>query len=114
MAESFSSKVYEVVRRIPAGSVATYGQVAALAGNPHNARIVGYALHENPEPGVIPCHRVVFRDGSMAPGFAFGGPERQRELLEGEGVGFVPPVSEWGNAGAEGWLVDLSRFQWQA
>ncbi|MDN6554489.1 MAG: MGMT family protein, partial [Bifidobacterium mongoliense] len=58
MAESFSSKVYEVVRRIPAGSVATYGQVAALAGDPRNARIVGYAMNENPEPRGIPCQRV--------------------------------------------------------
>ena len=71
----FSRRVYEVVRRIPKGKVATYGQVAALAGAPRNARFVGYALHSNPEPGVIPCHRVVFRDGSLAPGFAFGGPE---------------------------------------
>ena len=66
----FSRRVYEVVRRIPKGKVATYGQVAALAGAPRNARFVGYALHSNPEPGVIPCHRVVFRDGSLAPGFA--------------------------------------------
>ncbi len=63
----FSRRVYEVVRRIPKGKVATYGQVAALAGAPRNARFVGYALHSNPEPGVIPCHRVVFRDGSLAP-----------------------------------------------
>lgn len=74
----FNKRVYEVVRRIPKGKVATYGQVAVLAGAPRNARFVGYALHSNPEPGVIPCHRVVFRDGSLAPGFAFGGPERQR------------------------------------
>ena len=87
----FSRRVYEVVRRIPKGKVATYGQVAALAGAPRNARFVGYALHSNPEPGVIPCHRVVFRDGSLAPGFAFGGPERQRLLLEEEGVVFISP-----------------------
>ena len=47
-------KIYEVVKNIPKGKVATYGQVAALAGNPHWARVVGYALHVNPEPGVIP------------------------------------------------------------
>lgn len=85
----FNQRVYEVVRRIPKGKVATYGQVAALAGAPRNARFVGYALHSNPEPDVIPCHRVVFRDGSLAPGFAFGGPERQRLLLEEEGVAFI-------------------------
>ena len=87
----FNQRVYEVVRRIPKGKVATYGQVAALAGAPRNARFVGYALHSNPEPDVIPCHRVVFRDGSLAPGFAFGGPERQRLLLEEEGVAFISP-----------------------
>jgi methylated-DNA-protein-cysteine methyltransferase-like protein len=113
MSESFSSRVYDVVRRIPTGKVATYGQVAALAGNPRNARIVGYALHSNPEPGVIPCHRVVFRDGSLAPGFAFGGPERQRALLEDEGVSFIPPAKSHANAGEDGWLVDLQRCQWQ-
>ena len=50
--------IYDVVRKIPRGCVATYGQVAALAGNPRWSRVVGYALHVNPEPGVIPCHRV--------------------------------------------------------
>lgn len=119
----FSRRVYEVVRRIPKGK-ATYGQVAALAGAPRNARFVGYALHSNPEPGVIPCHRVVFRDGSLAPGFAFGGPERQRLLLEEEGVVFISPkgmpeLSESGkmkdsNAGASGLRVDLARCQWDA
>lgn len=116
MAQStFSERVYEQVCRIPRGSVATYGQIAALAGNPRNARVVGYALHGNPRPGIIPCHRVVFRDGSLAPGFAFGGPERQRELLEDEGVTFIPPkAGQAKSAGAEGWLVDLDRCQWTA
>ena len=110
---SFSQQVYQVVRRIPRGKVATYGQVASLIGHPRNARFVGYALHDNPEPGVIPCHRVVFRDGSLAPGFAFGGPERQRQLLEDEGVHFVPPRNDE-SAGADGWVVDLDRCRWQA
>lgn len=56
-------KVYAAVRLIPRGSVATYGQIAAAIGNKRLARVVGYALHVNPEPGVIPCHRVVKRDG---------------------------------------------------
>ncbi|MFT8355963.1 MGMT family protein [Bifidobacterium aquikefiri] len=112
---NFSERVYEQVCRIPRGSVATYGQIAALAGNPRNARVVGYALHSNPKPGIIPCHRVVFRDGSLAPGFAFGGPERQRELLEAEGISFIPPKdNESKPAGADGWLVDLARCQWKA
>ncbi|MBS6948408.1 MAG: MGMT family protein [Bifidobacterium scardovii] len=114
MSGSFNARVYEVVRRIPRGMVVTYGQVAALAGNPRNARFVGFALHANPEPGVIPCHRVVFRDGSLAPGFAFGGPDEQRTLLEEEGVPFIPPSGKDGNAGEDGWRVDLSRCQWEA
>ncbi len=81
-------KVYEAVKRIPEGSVATYGQVAAAVGNPRLSRVVGYALHVNPQPGVIPCHRVVKRDGEVSSAFAFGGANRQVELLQAEGVGF--------------------------
>ena len=81
-------KIYEVVKSIPEGKVATYGQVALLAGNPRWARVVGYALHVNPEPGIIPCHRVVNREGRVAPGFAFGGEGVQRQLLELEGIVF--------------------------
>ena len=81
-------KIYEVVKSIPKGRVATYGQVALLAGNPRWARVVGYALHVNPEPGAIPCHRVVNREGRVAPGFAFGGEGVQRQLLESEGIVF--------------------------
>ena len=82
-------KIYEVVKTIPKGSVMTYGQVATLAGNPRWARVVGYALHSNPNPNEIPCHRVVMRDGSVAPGFVFGGPDAQRQLLESEGITFT-------------------------
>ena len=81
-------KIYEVVKSILEGKVATYGQVALLAGNPRWARVVGYALHVNPEPGIIPCHRVVNREGRVAPGFAFGGEGVQRQLLESEGIVF--------------------------
>lgn len=56
---NFYEKVYAVVKQIPKGKVATYGQIALLCGNPRAARAVGYALHCNPEPGIIPCHRVV-------------------------------------------------------
>ncbi|MBR3932511.1 MAG: MGMT family protein [Clostridia bacterium] len=83
-------KIYEVVKSIPEGKVATYGQVALLAGNPRWARVVGYALHVNPYPGIIPCHRVVNREGGVAPGFAFGGEGIQRQLLESEGIVFEP------------------------
>ena len=81
-------KIYEVVKTIPKGKVTTYGQVALLAGNPRWSRVVGYALHKNPQPGIIPCHRVVTRNGEVAESFAFGGGETQRDLLENEGVVF--------------------------
>ena len=88
----FAERVFGVVRHIPRGKVSTYGQVARLIGAPRSARYVGYALRANPEPGTdpasIPCHRVVFKDGRMATGFAFGGDGVQREMLEEEGVGF--------------------------
>ncbi len=83
-------KIYEVVKTIPKGRVATYGWVAAQAGNPRWSRVVGYALHVNPEPGVIPCHRVVTKNGETAAAFAFGGESVQRSLLEAEGVAFRP------------------------
>lgn len=85
---SVFEKIYEVVCQIPKGKVATYGQVAMLAGNPRWARVVGYALHNNPKPIIIPCHRVVNREGRVAPAFAFGGEDVQRELLEKEGIIF--------------------------
>ena len=81
-------KIYEVLKSIPKGKVATYGQVALLAGNPRWARVVGYALHVNHDPGIIPCHRVVNREGKVAPSFAFGGENVQRQLLESEGIVF--------------------------
>ena len=82
-------KVYEAVKLIPRGSVATYGQVAEAIGNKRLSRVVGYALHVNPRPGVIPCHRIVTRDGAVSGAFAFGGANRQVELLRAEGVAFV-------------------------
>lgn len=82
-------KIYEVVKRIPEGKVATYGQVASAAGNPRWSQVVGYALHSNPAPEEIPCHRVVRKNGRVAEGFAFGGENVQKMLLEGEGVTFT-------------------------
>ncbi|MGN0574154.1 MAG: MGMT family protein [Acutalibacteraceae bacterium] len=95
-------KIYEVVRQIPKGKVATYGLVAALAGNPRWARVVGYALHVNPEPGKIPCHRVVNRQGMVSSAFAFGGENMQRLLLSEEGIEFRPDGS-----------IDLCKFIWK-
>ena len=94
-------RIYKVVRDIPRGCVATYGQVALLAGNPRWARVVGYALHNNPSPGVIPCHRVVDRHGRPAATFAFGGGDVQRQLLEAEGIVFE-----------EDGHIDLQKYGW--
>ena len=81
-------KIYEIVKRIPKGKVATYGQVAVFAGNANLARTVGNALHANPDNTTIPCHRVVNSKGNVAEFYAFGGPEAQRKLLVSEGVTF--------------------------
>ncbi len=98
---SFYNLVYDSVIKIPRGKVATYGQVASMCGSPRAARAVGYALHFNPMPGVIPCHRVVNRFGRLADSFAFGGISRQKELLEEEGVDV-----------SGDFYVDLKKFQW--
>lgn len=86
MNKSMYEKIYDAVLAIPKGRVATYGQVAAMAGNGAAARVVGNALHVNPAPGIIPCHRVVNAQGRLAPRFAFGGSDGQKRLLEAEGV----------------------------
>lgn len=88
MESGFFQQVYEIVQKIPVGCVATYGQIARLCGNPRASRAVGYALHVNPLPGEIPCHRVVNRFGGLAPAFAFGGADVQRKLLTAEGISF--------------------------
>lgn len=95
-------RIYAVVQTIPKGKVAAYGEVALLAGNPRWARVVGYALHVNPKPGVIPCHRVVTRNGETSASFAFGGQDMQRVLLEEEGVTFLPDGR-----------VDMEKHRWQ-
>lgn len=77
---------YSVVKNIPAGKVASYGFVSRAAGHKGKARQVGWALHVNPSPGEIPCHRVVKIDGSLSESFAFGGINVQEKLLHGEGV----------------------------
>ena len=99
---SVFQKIYDVVCLIPKGKVATYGQVALLAGNPRWARVVGYALHNNPAPVIIPCHRVVNREGRVAEAFAFGGGTTQRKMLEDEGIAFE----------ADG-HIDLGKYGWK-
>lgn len=83
---NFNDRVYEIVLKIPCGRVMSYGQIASWAGSPRASRAVGYAMYRCPRRD-MPCHRVVHRDGSLAPGAAFGG--RWRELLESEGVSFT-------------------------
>jgi len=82
----FSNKGYDCVKSIPKGKVTTYGIIAALSGNPNASRAVGQILHNNPSPVKIPCHRVVNRDGRLAPSFAFGGQDIQKILLERENI----------------------------
>lgn len=81
--------IYAAVRQIPRGKVASYSQIAALAGNCNLRRYVGNALHKNPSNAVTPCHRVVNAKGFCSGSFAFGGPDAQRSKLEAEGVCFV-------------------------
>ena len=102
--EGFFERVYDVVRQIPAGRVASYGQVARVVGEPRKARFVGYAMHASPGmAGGVPCHRVVFKDGTLCSGFAFGGSDQQRALLDGEGVTFLPDGR-----------VDMEACDWEA
>lgn len=79
-------KVYGEVKKIPCGRVATYGEIAKKAGT--FPKVVGFALHANPDPENIPCHRVVFKDGSLSKGYVFGGEGKQKQRLEKEGIKF--------------------------
>lgn len=79
-------RIYEAVKKIPRGKVATYGQVAAMAGNPKMSRAVGNALHKNSDPEGIPCYRVVNAKGELAGAFAFGGANVQANLLRADGI----------------------------
>ena len=100
MDKSAFELIYDIVKQIPRGKVATYGQVASLAGNRRWSRVVGYALHANPDPEHIPCHRVVNRLGKVSKAFAFGGENRQIALLEAEGVRI------------KNGRVDLEKYRW--
>ena len=100
ISDSPTKRIYEAVKKIPYGKVATYSQIARLAGNSKMSRAVGNALHKNPDPDNIPCFRVVDAKGYLAGGFAFGGAEVQAKLLESEDV----EVKEN--------QVDLRVYQW--
>ena len=87
--DSPTKRIYEAVKRIPKGHVATYGKVVEMAGEPRMARAVGNALHKNPDPEHIPCFRVVNAKGELAGAFAFGGKNVQAELLRADGIEVV-------------------------
>lgn len=97
----FRRDVYNAVKLVPRGKVATYAQIALMSGHNGAARAVGNALHVNPFFGEVPCHRVVNASGRLAPDFAFGGPDEQKRMLEDEGVTV--------NDGT----VDLEKYQWR-
>lgn len=87
--DSPSKRIYEAVKKIPRGRVATYGQIAELAGDKKMARAVGNALHHNPDPDTIPCYRVVNAKGELSGAFAFGGIHSQEALLRADGIEVV-------------------------
>lgn len=97
----FSAAVYALVRHVPEGRVTTYGALAAALGHPRRAREVGWALKSMPDDVDAPAHRVVNREGKLSGGWAFGGPEVQRRLLEVEGITFL-----------EDGRVDMERHLW--
>lgn len=97
--DSPTNRIYEAVKRIPKGCVATYGQVAAMAGDRKMARAVGNALHKNPDPEHIPCYRVVNSKGELAGAFAFGGENVQADRLMADGIEVVKGK------------VDLNKYQ---
>ena len=79
-------EVYKIVKQVPKGKVTTYGDIARILGNVRLSRVVGFALHANPYFGEVPCHRVVSKNGGLAPNFAFGGINIQKQMLENEGI----------------------------
>lgn len=98
--DSPTKRIYEAVKKIPKGKVATYGRIAELAGDRKMARAVGNALHKNPEPDGIPCFRVVNAKGECSGSFAFGGPDAQAKRLREDGIEVVNN------------RVDLEKYGW--
>lgn len=94
-------EVYEFLRKIPKGKVVTYGQIAAYLGNKKMARVVGNVLHKNPDPDKYPCYKVVDNRGNLSKHFAFGGIDKQKEKLEGDGIV------------VENYKVDLNDYKWR-
>ena len=96
---SFYEAVYQMVAQVPWGSVATYGQIAWLCGRPRAGRIVGCAMKK--APSHLPCHRIVYKNGALCDDDCFGGPGIQRQLLEQEGIAFLPDGR-----------VDMCKYLW--
>ena len=86
---AFEMRVWKVLLQIPYGETRSYGEIAAACGNRKAARAVGQALHRNPLPIIIPCHRVVNSKGELAGEYAFGGAWKQAQILQSEGVEIV-------------------------
>ena len=101
ISDSPTKRIYEAVKKIPYGKVATYSQIARLAGNSKMSRAVGNALHKNPDPDGIPCYRIVNAQGRLADAFVFGGVHVQQQLLEADGI----EVKDG--------KVDLGRYQYK-
>ena len=99
MFSTFKQKIYELAKQIPSGKVATYGQLAKMAGSPGASRAVGMCMSTNQTPETIPCHRVVASNGKLT-GYAFGGISKKKKILEKEGVEFT------------GDKIDLTASQW--
>ncbi|MBR0149170.1 MAG: methylated-DNA--[Lachnospiraceae bacterium] len=99
ISDSPSKRIYDAVKQIPYGQVATYAQIAQMAGDRKMARAVGNALHKNPDPDGIPCYRVMNSKGELAGEFAFGGAWKQGELLKAEGIEVIDG------------RVDLKKYQ---
>lgn len=96
-----TKRIYEAVKKVPKGTVATYQQIAEMAGNPRMMRAVGNALHHNPDPEHVPCYRIVNSQGKLSGAFAFGGPEEQANRLRADGIEVVDGK------------VDLKKYQFK-
>lgn len=96
-----TKRIYEAVKKVPKGTVATYQQIAEMAGNPWMMRAVGNALHHNPDPEHVPCYRIVNSQGRLSGAFAFGGPEEQANRLRADGIEVIDGK------------VDLKKYQFK-
>ena len=94
--------VYDFLQRIPRGYVVTYGTIAEAFGDKKWARSIGNILHDNPDGEKYPCYKVVSANGKLAVAYAFGGIERQKELLESDGIEVT------------GYKVDLKKYHWNS